>query len=305
MTVPQSILLGGVALLASQVPAAPVVQSVPGAFVVDARVVDRSGRIVTDLTADDFEVRVDGARRRITSVRYEPASASGQPSSVLVAVDRQNLRIETSRMTLDAAAAFVDGLPAPHAVGLMVLPEEKVRVAIGQPAAAVAKALRSLLGAYNPRMPVGDDELSARSALHRVMSVMSTVAGRRTVVFLADRMYDGASTVDTARRAALQGVAFYVMAADAPMMTGENQESTSGARGGISDGLAGLAAASGGALLRRSAGAGVVFERLTLELSGQYLVTFETEASDAGRHSIRLGVRRDGLEVRSRREFVK
>lgn len=293
------------AVLACQVPPAPAAQTGAGVFVVDARVVDRGGRIVTDLTAADFEVRVDGSPRRISAVRYEPASASDQLSSVLVAVDRQNLRIETSRLTLDAAAAFVDGLPAPHAVGLMVLPEEKLRVAIGQPAADVAKVLRALLGAYNPRMPSGDDELSARSALHRVISTMSTVKGRRTVVFLADRMYDGASTVDTARRAALQGVAFYVMAADAPMMTGENQTSASGDRGGISDGLAGLAAASGGALLRRSAGAGVVFERLTSELSGQYLVTFETQSSDAGRHSIRVGVKRDGLGVRSRREFVK
>ncbi|MCR4373873.1 MAG: VWA domain-containing protein [Acidobacteria bacterium] len=296
------IVMCGVALLASQVPAA---QAGASSLVVDARVVDRSGRAVTDLTADDFEVRVDGAPRRISAVRYEPASASDQPSSVLVAVDRQNLRIETSRLTLDAAAAFVAGLSAPHAVGLMVLPEEKVRVAIGQPAADVAKALRALLGAYNPRMPAGDDELSARTALHRVISVMSTVKGRRSVVFLADRMYDGASTVDTARRAALQGVAFYVIAADAPMMTGENQTLASGDRGGISDGLAGLAAASGGALLRRSAGAGAVFERLALELSGQYLVTFETDASDAGRHGIRVGVKRGGLDVRARREFVK
>ena len=293
------------ALLACQVPVAPAGQAGTGAFVVDARVVDRSGRIVTDLTTDDFEVRVDGAPRRLSAVRYAPASASDQPSSVLVAVDRQNLRIETSRVTLDAAAVFVAGLSAPHAVGLMVLPEEKVRGAIGQPGADVAKALRALLGAYNPRMPAGDDELAARSALHRVISVMSTVKGRRTVVLLADRMYDGASTVDTARRAALQGVAFYVIAADAPMMTGENQASASGGRDGISDGLAGLAAASGGALLRRPAGAGAVFERLALELSGQYLVTFETEASDAGRHSIRLGVKRGGLDVRARREFVK
>jgi VWFA-related protein len=285
-----------------QVPATP---PAVGVFVVDARVVDRAGRVVTDLTAADFEVLVDGAPRRITAAQFEPASASSQPSSVLVVVDQQNLRIETSRATLDAAATFIGGLPTTHAVGLMVLPEEKLRVAMGQPALGVTKVLRSLLGGFNPRMPMGDDELSARSAVHRVISVMSTVKGRRTVVFLADRMYDGASTVDTARRAALQGVAFYVVAADATMSVGGDRGEPSNEASGISDGLAGLAAASGGALLRRSAGAGTTFERLAGELSGQYLVTFETAPSDAGRHGIRVRVKRRGVDVRARREFVK
>lgn len=293
----KAIAIGVAAALAVQ---APATQAVRDSFVVDARVVDRTGRAVTDLTADDFNVRVDGAVRRVSAVRYEPAAAE-HPSSVLVVVDRPNLRIETSRGTLDAAAAFVDGLPAAHTVGLMVLPEDKMRVAIGQPAADTARALRRVLGAYNPKMPMGEDELSARSALHRVISAMSTVKGRRTVVFLADRMFDGASTVDTARRAALQGVAFYVVAADAP----DIPQADANELGGISDGLAGLAAASGGALVRRTAGSGAAFTRIASELSGQYFVTFETEATDTGRHTIRVGVNRNGLDVRARREFLK
>jgi len=299
------ILMCAIALLATHVPV-PATQPGAGVFVVDARVVDRNGQVVTDLTANDFEVKVDGVPRRVTDVRYEPTTESEQPSSVLVAVDRPNLRIETSRATLDAAAAFVVRLPPPHAVGLIVLPDEKLRVPIGQPALDVAQALRVLLGAYNPRMPMGEDELSSRSALHRVISVMSTVKGRRTVVFLADRMYDGASTVDTARRAALQGVAFYVMAAEAPMSSGADRGGAREDDGrGISDGLAGLAAASGGALVRRSAGADAAFTRPALELAGQYLVTFESGPADAGRHSIRVSAKREGRDVRARREFVK
>lgn len=293
----KTIVLCGAAVLAGHAPGQqPTSRDSTDVVVVDARVVDRNGRVVADLTADDFEVRVDGSPRRIASLRYETAALAESASTVLVAVDRQNLRMETSRATLDAAAAFVEALPSSHAVGVIVLPEDKLRVAIGQPGAQVARALRGLLGTYNPRMPMGEDELSARSAIHRVLSVMSTVKGRRTVVWLADRMYDGASTVDTARRAALQGVAFYVVAADAPMMAADD---------GVSDGLAGLAAASGGAFLRRSAGATAVFDRLAHELSGQYLLAFETEAGDAGRHNIRVRVKREGLDVRARREFVK
>jgi VWFA-related protein len=296
----KTIVLCGAAVLAGYAPGQqPASRDSTDVVVVDARVVDRNGRVVADLTADDFEVRVDGSPRRIASLRYEAGALVESASTVLVAVDRPNLRMETSRGTLDAAAAFVEALPSSHAVGVVVLPEDKLRVAIGQPRAQVTRALRGLLGTYNPRMPMGEDELSARSAIHRVLSVMSTVKGRRTVVWLADRMYDGASTVDTARRAALQGVAFYVLAADAPMMTAED---------GVADGLAGLtglAAASGGAFLRRSAGATAVFGRLALELSGQYVLAFETETGDAGLHNIRVRVKREGLDVRARREFVK
>lgn len=276
----------------------------PDVVAIEARVVDRSGRAVTGLTAADFDVRVDGSPRTVTSVRYEAAGTPGQPSSVLVAVDRNNLRIETSRGTLDAAARFVEGLSASHAVGVMVLPEEKMRVAIGEPAAESAKVLRRLLGNYSPDTALGEDELSARSALHRVIGAMSAVKGRRTVVWLADRMYSGTSTVDTARRAALQSVAFYVMAADAPMSIGENREPEA-VTSGIYDGLAGLAAASGGALMRRSSGAGPSFERLSRELSGTYVLTFQAEPFDAGRHRLDVDVKRSGVEVRARREFLK
>ncbi len=300
------LVLCGAALLAWQAAAQqPIFRATTDVVVVDARVVDRSGRVVTDLTAEDFDVRVDGAPRRIASVRYESASSAEQTSTVLVAVDRQNLRIETSRGILDAAATFVERLPQSHELGLLVLPEDRLRVAIGQSAGQVARALRGLLGTYNPRMPMGDDELSSRSALHQVISVMSTVKGRRTVVFLADRMYDGASTLDSARRAALQGVTFYVVSADAPTMTAENRRPAAPDSSQIFGGLEGLAVASGGAFMRRWAGADAVFDRIAHELSGQYLLTFETEPSDSGRHGIQVKVKRDGLDVRARREFVK
>ena len=161
----KSVALFGAGLLAWQVAAQqPTFRAVTDVVVVDARVVDRSGRVVTDLTADDFEVRVDGETRRIASLRYETAVSAEQASTILVAVDRQNLRVETSRATLNAAATFVEGLPDSHAMGLLVLPEDRLKVAIGQPGAQVARALRGLLGTYNPRMPMGDDELSSRSS---------------------------------------------------------------------------------------------------------------------------------------------
>jgi VWFA-related protein len=71
------------------------------------------------------------------------------------------------------------------------------------------------------------------------------------------------------------------------------------------EGLEMLAGKARGALVRVGAGAERAFERLSLELSGYYLLSFEPEATDRdGRpHAIDLKVRREGVTVRARREF--
>ena len=52
---------------------------------IDAVVTDRDGRIVSDLTADDFEVRQDGKRQTVTFAQFMPVliSAAKPPSGTL------------------------------------------------------------------------------------------------------------------------------------------------------------------------------------------------------------------------------
>jgi VWFA-related protein len=278
--------------------------------VVDARVVDRRGSPVTALTPGDFEIRVDGRVRPVVSLEYQsatpaPNQSAPQASSVLVVVDQDNLRIGSSRPVLDAAAAFVEHLPSSHAVGCILLPQGTPSVEIGADRAGVAALLRRLFGMYNANVPPGVDELAVRAALHGVIGRMSAIEGRRTVVFLTDRLDRSVSTADLAHRAALAGVVFYVVASDAPIIGADTREATD-APGDEYDGLVGLATASGGALLRRIASADPVFDRLGRELSGQYILTFAAHpSSDRGTHGIKVTVKRPGMDVRARREFVR
>ncbi len=71
------------------------------------------------------------------------------------------------------------------------------------------------------------------------------------------------------------------------------------------EGLEMLAGKARGALVRVGVDADSAFERLALELSGYYLLTFEPEPADRdGRpHAIAVDVRRGGVVVRARREF--
>jgi VWFA-related protein len=49
--------------------------------IVDAVVIDKKNRWITDLTADDFEVYEDGVKQKITSFRFESAAAESQSSA--------------------------------------------------------------------------------------------------------------------------------------------------------------------------------------------------------------------------------
>jgi VWFA-related protein len=288
----------------------PVFRGTTDIVVVDARVVDGDGRPILNLTAADFEIQVDGKPRTVVSLEYQTDSGSAgapsvaQQSAILVVVDRSNLRMETSRDMLDAAAEFVEGLPASHGVGFLLVPEDRLAVPIGGERARIAATLKKTLGTYGQKTNPAEDELMTRSALHRAIGAVSAVEGRRTVIYLADRL-SSTNTTDLARRAALSGVAFYVLSSDAPVISSDTRNKPAAQTDDVL-GLPGLATASGGAWLRRWAGARAIFERVARELSGQYLLTFAADPSgDKGRHAIGVRVKRDGASVRARREFVR
>ena len=270
---------------------------------IDARVVDRLGAPVTGLSADDFEISVEGRRRPVLSAEYQTDSAN-QKSSVVVVADCENLRWSTSRPTLDAAAEFIERLPSSHAVGFLILPAAKPPLEIGSDRAPAMAALRKASGTYNPGGG-WTGELALRTALHVVIGRISAMPGRRTVVYLSDRLDYSVSTDDLAQRASLSGVVFYIVAADAPIMAGDPRSNIA-INEVERDSLVSLADATGGALLRNITGAEGVFNRLTRELSGQSVLSFAASPSgDPGRHAIKVAVKRPGLSVRARGQFVR
>ena len=102
---------------------------------IDAVVTDRNGRIVSDLTADDFEVRQDGNRQTVTFAQFMPvlvsaarppsgtpsgsiAEATAVPSAppkradiqrtLAIVVDDLGLSVESVQNTRRALHAFVE-----------------------------------------------------------------------------------------------------------------------------------------------------------------------------------------------------
>jgi len=150
-------------------PKPPVFRAGVDLLTVDATVVDKEGRQVTDLKPAEFEVEVDGDTRPVVSAEYvklvddtprpvgaKPAAAPVaapdeaffstndrglmQGRSILLLVDQGNIRVGQGRFMMRSAVKFVDGLAPADRVAMVAIPQgalvdfttehEKVREAL-------------------------------------------------------------------------------------------------------------------------------------------------------------------------------
>lgn len=148
----------GLAAVSAQTPAPqtqqPVFRSGIDLLTVDATVVDRDGRQITDLTVADFTVEVDGRPRQVVSAEYvklvddapvivgarrtaapapaaNPFFSSNAPTLspgriILLMVDEGNIRLGQGRDVMRAAAKFVEGLSPNDRVAVAAIPRGAV-----------------------------------------------------------------------------------------------------------------------------------------------------------------------------------
>ena len=139
---------------------------------VDVSVVDKDGRPVPDLSAQDFTLLVDGKPRRIASAEFisiaatadaAPARAVEYSSNagaaggrlIMLVVDAENIGISRGKTALDAARRFIGTLNRADRVALVVLPGVGPQVEFTTNHALV----QSLLDKVSGR---GTDELGPR-----------------------------------------------------------------------------------------------------------------------------------------------
>src|SRR5437899_989239 len=114
----------------------PVFRSTVELVAVDVQVVDREGLPITSLTADQFEVALDGKRRPVVSadlIRYSqsparrprymmtsdaPLEAAATDRIFILAVDQASFRTGPARAAAIAARQFIDRLKADDLIGL-------------------------------------------------------------------------------------------------------------------------------------------------------------------------------------------
>jgi len=126
---------------------APVFRAGVELVSIDITALDSNGRQVTDLTAPDFQVEIDGEKRQVSSVEYirsvDPLRVIGTPAKVVVPdetfsssnakgapsgrlivllIDQGNIRTGAARSVMNSAKKFVDTLTPEDRVSVVAVP---------------------------------------------------------------------------------------------------------------------------------------------------------------------------------------
>jgi Ca-activated chloride channel family protein len=294
-----------VAALAAQ--QQPTFKSGARTVAVYATVTDKDGRLVPDLTRDDFEIRDEGKPQPLTVFSNEV-----QPITVVVMLDRSTSMRGNIRLVEDAAAAFVGKLEAGDKARIGVFAE---RIEIRPPAFSGDRD--ELLGILQSGLPVrGPTPLW--NAMDDGIAAVREQEGRRVVLVFSDggnspgTMVANRTVMDVMRRAQQENVMVYAIGLQTTVILGRSGRS--GAVGGMTGSMTSMRPDPSLSMLAEDTGGGyfeltkgenlaTTFARVADELHHQYALGFEPVRLDDKMHKLELKVRRNGMKVRARKEY--
>lgn len=257
--------------------------------VVYATVRDAAGRLVPDLTQDDFELLDDGAPVRIATF-----SNDIQPITVALLLDMSGSMLSRLVRVRDSTLRFIDAL----------LPADRVRIGtfgdeIGiSPMLTGDKAVLTRI-VREELWPGGGTPLW--NAVYAGMDSLAGESGRRVILVLTDGL-DSASLPgwkgdlgDVRSRATRDGFMLYIIGMDTVNTNDEPQRNVNA-----------LIAETGGTRFDVKEGDDLhgTFTRVADELRRQYLLGFAPEARDGREHRLEIRVKRQGLQSRGRKSYV-
>lgn len=246
-----------------------------------ATVTDRQGRLVTDLTQDEFDVREDGRPQAIRTF-----TAGNVPVSLALAFDRSfsmaGRPLEGARV---AVRALLNELTDEDRVTLIAISSEvDVLVPLTNNRLRVDEAVQAL-------DPWGSTAL--HDAVVQALDAIEPAPGRRVLVLVSDGVErdSGRSAEDVDARVRASDVMVYpvALARQSPPLFHV------------------LAALSGGrtTATRRPDELPRLFRRFAAELRHQYLLGYATDGSRGpGYRRLDVRVRRPGLVVRARAGYL-
>lgn len=289
-----SIVVAGAVALAGGAPALraqqPTFRSGVRTVPVYATAVDGTGRLVSDLEQEDFEILDNGKPVTVSSFSNEP-----QPFTAVVMLDTSASMTEHLKLLNQAAEQFL----------LRLLPVDRAQV-----------------GAFNDKLQLSGefsndrDELIAAlddlqfgnatrlwDATAFSLDALKGVDGRRVVLLFTDGDDTGSRVRfgDVQNRARDEEVMVYTIGLSVNYFNGVRQVQTRPDRS-----LRRIAEETGGGHfeLQKSDLLASTFTRVSQELRSQYLLAFAPETLDGKVHKLDIRVKRPGISVRARRSYL-
>ncbi len=280
------VVASGVGLLAGQQPTfRSSVRTVP----VYATALDSSGRLVSDLTQEDFEILDNLKPVTISSFSNDP-----QPFTAVVMLDTSASMTEHLRLLNQASEQFL----------MRLLPVDRAQV-----------------GAFNDKLQLSGtftnnrDELIAAlddlqfgnstrlwDGLAFSLDALKGVDGRRVVLLFTDGDDFGSKTRygDVQARARDEEVMIYGIGLETNYFNGQRQVRSKPDRS-----LRRIAEETGGGSfeMQKTDQLAPTFTRVAQELRSQYLIAFAPETLDGKVHKLEVRVKRPGVTVRARKSY--
>ena len=294
----------------------PTFRSGTRTVAVYATVAENNGRLVPDLTRDDFEIREDGKVRPLTLFASEV-----QPITVVVMLDKSGSMRTGYALVRAGAEAFVRRLMAgdkarigTFSSKIVMEPEDFTNDQEG--------LVRILRGGERPEGPT-----PLWNAANEAVAALATQQGRRVVLLFTDGAdspgnfkTNNLTLMDVMERAQREDVMVYAIGLEsraAPAMGGGGMGRGGGLGGGFGGGnafgiqrpdpgLPTIAGETGGGYfeLRTADDLSGTFTRVAEELHRQYALGFEPEKLDGKTHKLEVKVKKPGLKVRARKHYV-
>ena len=290
----------------------PTFKSGARTVAVYATVTHDDGRLVTDLTKNDFEIYDNGKLQPITLFASEI-----QPITLVMMLDRSGSMRANFGLVEQAAETFVRRL----------LPEDKVRIGSFSERIQIdpedfTSDYEKLIGIVRSQLqPAGPTPLW--NAVDEAMDALRQQEGRRVVLVFTDgvdepRNFRGenVSQKDAQKRAQAEDVMVYAVGLESLVPYGGRRAPLPG-RGGLGmeprmilqkpdEGLGKIAAETGGGYfeLTKAEDLRSAFTRVADELHRQYALAFEPPKLDGKSHKLEVRVKQRGMTARARKSYI-
>lgn len=254
-------------------------------------VTDGNGRLVPDLTREDFTIFDDGNPQEI--VLFENTV---RPITVVVMLDTSISTTNVMDRIMGGAEQFL----------IRMLPGDRARVgAFNDKIEIVPPEFigdRDLLIGELDGLDFGNDT-RLHDAVAASLNSLQDIEGRRVILVLTDGQ-DSASRIgwrDVLRQAVAEEVMIYSIGLEVEYFDGARNRRTSPDRS-----LRRLAEETGGGYfeLRETDELGATFTRVSQELHSQYVLGFTPTVRDGETHELAVRLKQRGMSARARRSYV-
>ena len=313
IAVPVAVSLLTAGLAAKQTPAPQTFRTDSRSVAVYVTVSDTTGKLVPNLTQDDFEVYDNGKKQSITLF-----DAGVQPITVVMMLDRSGSMMQNFRLVRNAAEQFVG----------LLLPGDKAR--IGSFANRIQVDPRDFTSSQRDLIEILRTDLQepGPTPLWNAVNVGITSLlhqdGRRGVLVFTDGIDhpmggNNISFHDVAKNAEEQDVMVFAIGLAGRGFGGGGGRGRAMSSSGLSTfgmqrddeptidkGLPRIASMTGGGYyeLKSAYNLGLAFKQIADELHKQYALAFTPEKLDGKTHKLEVKVKRADLVARARKTYV-